>query len=45
MKNTKYQLQNFLLFDYAGVEKCLDEMARKGWKLEKSVRCSGNIKK
>ena len=35
MKNTKYQLQNFFIFDYARVEKRLDEMARKGWKLEK----------
>lgn len=35
MRQVKYQLQTFFLFDYAGVEKNLAEMAAKGWQIEK----------
>ena len=31
MAKYKYQLGNFNLFDYAGVERHLEKMAAKGW--------------
>lgn len=35
MRQVKYQLQTFFLFDYSGVENNLAKMAAKGWQIEK----------
>jgi hypothetical protein len=35
MKNTTFRFENFLMFDYQGVEQRLEKMAAKGWRLEK----------
>ncbi len=33
--DVKYRFENFMLYDYLGVEKHLKKMAQKGWKLDK----------
>ncbi|MBQ6684998.1 MAG: DUF2812 domain-containing protein [Firmicutes bacterium] len=35
MRNTKYRLESFQLYDFSGMEDHLAKMARKGWALEK----------
>ena len=34
MRDVKYRMENYLLFDYIGVERHLSDMAAKGWRLE-----------
>nr|WP_325213159.1 DUF2812 domain-containing protein [uncultured Oscillibacter sp.] len=36
MRDTKYRLNNFCLYDYRGVEEHLSAMAARGWRLEKA---------
>ncbi len=36
MRNTKYCVNNFCLYDYRGVEERLSDMEAKGWRLEKA---------
>ncbi len=35
MRNTKYRLESFQLYDFSGMEEHLTKMARRGWALEK----------
>lgn len=36
MRDVKYRLENFTLYDYRGVERHLEAMEAKGWRLEKT---------
>lgn len=36
MKNVKYRLESYTLYDYRGVERHLEAMEAKGWRLEKT---------
>lgn len=36
MRDVKYRLENFTLYDYRGVERHLEVMEAKGWRLEKT---------
>lgn len=36
MRNVKYRLESFTLYDYRGVERHLEAMEAKGWRLEKT---------
>ncbi|MGN0335038.1 MAG: DUF2812 domain-containing protein [Lachnospiraceae bacterium] len=38
MRNVKYCINNYMLYDYVNVEKHLMKMAEKGWRLEKISR-------
>lgn len=37
MKDTKRRIESFMFFDYAGVERQLEKMAAKGWRLESTA--------
>ena len=36
MRNVKYRLESYTLYDYRGVERHLEDMEAKGWRLEKT---------
>ena len=36
MRDVKYRLETFTLYDYRGVERHLEAMEAKGWRLEKT---------
>ena len=38
MRDLKIRVEEFALFDYSGVEKHLEKMAAKGWRLSEIVK-------